>query len=292
MTEEGQEFSMDNFSQSSENESESEEESGKTDNEESVKDKTPSQKDLDWRNFKSEDLKKNESLLRYKTLDDLGNAYLSLERKLGSDRLRMDKERPVETGTALRKTLDLKEGDYPKEDFPKELRESALKYGIGPKALKEFRKTYDDYRSVKENKEFEKRQEGWRAELLKGKDKKDFEASVRYGLKQIGLKYEQFKEIFGKETLNPKIIGFVEKLGIKARSEEPIKILEGKSHGNLPSDLGVLNEMFKRENKLKNEARSKQEFEKADRHKAEIAKIHAKIMKIQRTRNDAPVGIL
>ena len=239
------------------------------------------QKDLDWRKDLPDELKTNETLQKFKTKKDLAESYITLEKKLGSGIPNLTKDSPLDdVGKTLSKMLDIKEDSYDKE-LPEGVKKAALSSGVHPKALTKVVDTYKKETEKTQKTQHITQEKAWKDELVKGKDKAEFEKNVNFGLKTMKLSFSEYKEIFGKNSFNPRVMSYVEGLGKKGRGEHIVKIQEGKSTGDLPSDGKELMAMFDRLTTQIGNLRAKSEFLKAEELEQKQLKVQHKIAAIR-----------
>lgn len=198
----------------------------------------------DWRNlFDSEDLKKNETLLKHESIDSLASEYLKLSTKLQSktDVKPLTKDSSDEdflkTAEAM---LDVKKDNY-SEDF--KFKEEAFKYRLPSRLVEPFLKDMTEQQT--------KLQEASKKELIE-KHKKEineaiptevFETRYTAGLEELGFTPDEFKKLIPEEhRTKPSLVKAITNLG-KSRYSRQQKQIED-NEDNLPNDTGILKDQL------------------------------------------------
>lgn len=201
----------------------------------------PSQKSLNWREKLPDDLRKSDSMMKFKTIEDLSRSYMSLESRLGKvGKLDIDS---LDSSDKERKALSLMFGkkDYKVSD---DFLPLAKKHFLPPAVAKEIDEELQSIYKEKEKKNSFNKVSEYKTELkaIKSNDA-NLERYLNVGLKKMGMSFEKYKDIFKDEHLNPKIVSLFAEQGKKSMSERHIEIEEGKT-GGLPSNLEDLKQML------------------------------------------------
>lgn len=246
----------------------------------------PTQEELDWReSLKGDELKKNKSLLKFKTVDNLAKSYLEAEKKLGhfTNISHLTKStNPEKVGEALKKVLALDEKEYKNaETAGEETVKEALNLGISPKALTRVLEKHQSFLEKKAQSESSETLAKWKDEFIGKRDVSEVEKDIIAGLRVLGMTDEEFRDVFREHALNPKMLSFVEKKGKEARDEDLAKIRENRVTGGLPSSEEELLIMFDELSIAEATARNKGKMAEALEAQDKLNKVAAKLSSIK-----------
>ena len=205
---------------------------------EEVKEVKESQEELDWRSQIDEDLKKDNSLAKFKTVTDLAKSYKHLESKLGKKIPELNEDAKYDDFLKFsEETYKIKEDSY--ADLNEDLQAVALKHKLPPEQLKNYLKDASDVEKVNAEKESNRKQQMYKEQILNELPEDKFDVRFKAGLKALNMTAQEYKETLGVESLNPKLALKIAELGKNQYSEGVTLAKEGEPAG-LPSDPDFL----------------------------------------------------
>ena len=235
----------------------------------------PTQEDLNWREKLPDDLKGNESLQKFKTLNEFSTAYLNLQKKLGDNSLySLQDKHDSETAKKTLESLfpEQKYSDDVDPDFAKIAEEHKVPALLGQEIDKKFKE-------VKEKKfkaEREAKIHQYKKDLKDADSDNNLERLLGVGLQKLGMSFVEYKDLFKDEHLNPKVVEKIAGVGKSTMSDEHIDITAGGT-GGLTSDPDDLKSMISNLSRQKITAVSASDRIAIE---TELTKVKAKLNKV------------
>ncbi len=203
-----------------------------------------SQEDLDWRQgLKDADLRVDQSLSKFKTMDDLAKSYKHLQSKLGERPIELNEESSYEDHLKVSEQVyKIEEKHY--ETFDEEIRDIAKKHKLPPEQFKNYLKDAEMAKKESEVKYETQKVEKYKEQILSKLEQEKFDVRFKAGLAALEMTTDEYKELMGSEALNPNLALKIAKLGEKQYDDTVLEIKEGKP-GGLPSDPDFLTAKIK-----------------------------------------------
>ena len=197
-------------------------------------------KPADWRTLLAqEDLKKNEHVLKAKSLDDVVNGFIKSSNSTNVKPINKATAEFKDYIEASEKLFDVKEDEYDK-DLGEDFKKLAFEYRIpAPVAKDLFTKIAAQTKSKQEETETELI-DTYKKQLTEKTDSKVINARFKAGLKVLDMTLEQYKEAFpGASGFKPALVNAIATVGYKTLTNKEQTILDEKDT-DIPSDPTIL----------------------------------------------------